>query len=166
MKRTLAIMLAGVLCLVFAGSAAAGGHAMRPFGGTMTGDVTTEGPTACPLEFTTITDATGTMLHLGRTTAHWEHCLTPPNLLVGGSITFTAANGDKLFATYEGSVDPAMPENVDDVLVAAFSGTITGGTGRFTGASGWFTGHGYITFPGWEADAWPGRWDMHGVVTY
>ena len=59
-----------------------------------------------------------------------------PNLapsLPIGTVTFTAANGDKLLAEYQWLAAPALKPNILSIV-----GTIkvTGGTGQFTGASG------------------------------
>lgn len=65
---------------------------------------------------------------------------TPPPVVSGffsygqGEITFTAANGDLLFATYWGWAD-----HQDDPPTEILTfGTFTGGTGRFVEASGTF----------------------------
>ena len=50
-----------------------------------------------------------------------------------GSYTFTAANGDQLFATFLGLGVGEPIANITETL------TITGGTGRFAGASGTLT---------------------------
>jgi hypothetical protein len=55
-------------------------------------------------------------------------------IVTGGEFVITAANGDKLFATYSGSGVPD-PNNPGFVLGSA-TATLTGGTGRFTCASG------------------------------
>jgi hypothetical protein len=52
-----------------------------------------------------------------------------------GEITFTAANGDQLFATYWGWAD-----HLDDPPTEILThGTFIGGTGRFEDAAGYFT---------------------------
>jgi hypothetical protein len=50
-------------------------------------------------------------------------------------MTMTAANGDRLYATYSGTVDPLAGVE-GDVISGVTHFTITGGTGRFAGASG------------------------------
>ena len=60
---------------------------------------------------------------------------TFPNPVATGTWVFTAANGDRLFATTESTGTPVGP-GIDDVRTVA---TITGGTGRFTDAAGAFT---------------------------
>jgi hypothetical protein len=51
-----------------------------------------------------------------------------------GCLTLTAANGDILYATYDGS-EP-NPPNAHGFRFASGTLTFTGGTGRFSGASG------------------------------
>ncbi len=76
---------------------------------------------------------TGTATHLGRYTVASEFTLTPATSTAVGRITFTAANGDVLTATFTG-------RSVTTVGVVAIveTATITGGTGRFAGATGSF----------------------------
>jgi hypothetical protein len=75
-------------------------------------------------------DISGNSSHLGRFTGTATEVLYAPDY-----VSFTvyttqvAANGDELFATYEGSFIDA-----DGDSVGTFE--ITGGTGRFAGASG------------------------------
>jgi hypothetical protein len=52
-----------------------------------------------------------------------------------GCYTFTAANGDMVFAEFTGFSSPVEP----GFVFVTEEATITGGTGRFTGASGQFT---------------------------
>lgn len=74
---------------------------------------------------------TGTASHLGRYTAVSEFTLSPATLTAAGRVTFTAANGDVLTATFTGrSVVTGGTVAIVESL------TITGGTGRFAGATG------------------------------
>ena len=59
----------------------------------------------------------------------------PSDLDVTGTATFTAANGDTLFATVAGQATRTSPTTLSIVEVY----TITGGTGRFADATGSFT---------------------------
>jgi hypothetical protein len=86
----------------------------------------------CPVLTIQIT-GTGTSTHLGKFTTVQSHCAAPPSLaFTNGEFTFTAANGDQLFGTYEGEFLPLEPP------LAAIDGafTNTGGTGRFEGVTG------------------------------
>ena len=74
--------------------------------------------------------------HLGRTTGSAEQVVIftgPTTLIALNTTTYTAANGDQLFASWTGTgtFDPAT-------LTVTFSGpeTYAGGTGRFADASG------------------------------
>jgi len=78
--------------------------------------------------------------HLGRTTASAEQIViftSPTTTTASNTTTYTAANGDQLFAHWTGTSTSSGP-------VITFSGpeTYAGGTGRFAGASGsaWISG--------------------------
>jgi hypothetical protein len=76
--------------------------------------------------------------HLGR--AGFDGILEV-NLLLGtqtGTRTFTAANGDELYATVTGTSAPVGPGLIGFSAIFTF----TGGTGRFTNASGTAQGEG------------------------
>jgi hypothetical protein len=78
----------------------------------------------------------GTATHLGRfTSATVDNANTTDNT-GAGTIDFTAADGDHLFATTVGIENELVPPNVSKVRL---DGTIIGGTGRFAGATGSFT---------------------------
>lgn len=90
---------------------------------------------AIPVVVSTPFTGVGRLSHLGRSTVSSSQTVdfttTPPTLT--GADEFTAANGDKLYATHSGiSGAPDAAGNV------TFSGeyTFTGGTGKFKGASG------------------------------
>ena len=73
--------------------------------------------------------------HLGITTAINKQTLTftsPTTADLENTTTYTAANGDQLFATFQGTAELLQDSTV------TFEGqeTFTGGTGRFAGASG------------------------------
>jgi hypothetical protein len=78
--------------------------------------------------------------HLDLTTAVAEQVVTftgPTSAVASNTTTYTAANGDQLYAAWTGTATSSGPDNT-------FSGreTYTGGTGRFAGASGsaWISG--------------------------
>lgn len=90
---------------------------------------------AIPVVISTPFEGVGRLSHLGKSMVSSEQTVdftkTPPELT--GTDEFTAANGDKLFATHSGiSGAPDAQGNV------TFSGeyTFNGGTGKFKGASG------------------------------
>jgi hypothetical protein len=80
-----------------------------------------------------------------------------PILLLPTKVTFTAANGDELYA----DMDLVGMRHMVDGNFPSFTldGTITGGTGRFEGATGSYTGGGgQITMPGFDSDLVNGWW--------
>lgn len=105
--------------------------------------VTEIGARACPPDFVPIAFAgTGTLTQLGAVGIAGNDCVlfTPPTGVISdGVLTITAANGDQLFATIEGTEVLPTPE-VPGTIEGAFA--IVGGTGRFEGAvgGGRFTG--------------------------
>jgi len=106
--------------------------AETPFKGTV-GAVET-GQVVFPIRSIT-REGTGTATYLGKYT---EHVVMQVNLLTlhgGGLATFTAANGDILFATSDGQATRIGPTTLS--IVEHY--TITGGTGRFADATGRFT---------------------------
>jgi len=74
--------------------------------------------------------AEGTATHLGRYAAQFNGTVNVLDGTASGSFTFTAANGDQLFATFVGLGVGDPIANIVETL------TITGGTGRLAGASG------------------------------
>jgi hypothetical protein len=91
---------------------------------------------------------TGRVTHMGKVSWTSEHCFQKNGFMFGdANLVITAANGDQLFATYNGWMTglTTFAENM----------TILGGTGRFVGAqgsafeSGWFNpGTGYLEIDG------------------
>jgi hypothetical protein len=78
---------------------------------------------------------TGTATYLGRYTVHVTLQVNVLTLAATGTATFTAANGDTLFASVAGQATRTSPTTLSIVEVY----TITGGTGRFADATGSFT---------------------------
>ncbi|MFO7547361.1 MAG: hypothetical protein R6X29_00620 [Acidimicrobiia bacterium] len=110
--------------------------------------VTFGGRCSVPSQWISTMSGTGTISHLGRVSWTTEHCF---QLFAGtfndAELVITAANGDKLFATYKG-VMTGETTYVETMV-------ITGGTGRFAGATGtvdetgWFDpGTGYMEVTG------------------
>lgn len=80
---------------------------------------------------------TGQSTTLGNYSGHYRECFDPATgAVTGGTFTLTAANGDKVFGTFEGQARPT-----DDPTVVSYDdpGVITGGTGRFANAGGSMT---------------------------
>lgn len=90
---------------------------------------TFDGRCSRPSQWISTSAGWGVITHLGRVTWSSEHCFQ----LFEGTFTDAraveiSANGDRLFATYDGSMTGET--SFAEVL------TITGGTGRFAGATG------------------------------
>lgn len=82
---------------------------------------------------------TGNFSHLGFVRASFEHCLREDMATYDeGRAVLIAANGDKLYTTYEG-----YPAEAPDMVNMIFRNwdfhRVIGGTGRFSGATGAFT---------------------------
>jgi hypothetical protein len=98
-------------------------------------------PASCQGLYSTF-NGSGRESHTGRYTLHIETCTVPMEASTSsftGTFTKTAANGDLIFGTDEGTATLTVPPGPGSpVGVFAIDGTVTftGGTGRFTGASG------------------------------
>ena len=94
-----------------------------------------------------IVEGTGQALYLGASTALFDHCLVPgvppggSTPLFNGHGVLTAANGDELHLTYQGTFSILASNGYPHVEIDYL---ITGGTGRFSQASG--GGDGTFTF--------------------
>jgi hypothetical protein len=133
-RLPIAVVVVALVTLMAAPGAYAGRGGMdRPFRATLvaeahwdfTGEVR---PDCGPV--TTLTNPTGRATHMGKVTASQSHCPALDEYIGDGRITIVAANGDKVYGTYD--YDPNDETNVIPI-------TITGGTGRFKGASGSLT---------------------------
>ena len=82
----------------------------------------------------------GTFAHLGRVWFEIDHCslMTSPTsgMFSGGTITMTAANGDQLYMSEEGSFVLVMGPEGPVTSLIELTWEITGGTGRFSDAEG------------------------------
>ena len=110
-------------------------------------------PRVPPLVFTE-DEGTGTATHLGRYTLDGSEVINLATLEVtDGSFTITAANGDTILGTYEGTA-----AGTSDPLVITYhvTGPVTGGTGRFQGA------HGELT---WDGVANLGTGELSDIAT-
>jgi hypothetical protein len=91
---------------------------------------------AIPVVVSTPGEGAGKVSKLGRLTVSFEQTVdfttTPPSL--SGTDEFTAANGDKLFATHTGTSTGPDADGNDRFTSGEF--IFTGGTGKFKGASG------------------------------
>lgn len=96
-------------------------------------------PARCPNILVGSTTGRGTASHMGAVTLAASDCpVTQDGInfyFSDGRLTLTAANGDKLTASYYGSLLPVPGSNP---VLHAINGSfaVTGGTGRFTHARG------------------------------
>lgn len=130
----------------------------------------------CPVMPTALyaTTATGQATHLGRATLSSTNCVYPnlPMLVfIGPAVTITAANGDQLWATYEGQANPALKTSTGLFdLKGRFK--IVGGTGRFQGAQGCgdLSGSEQISSPEPTLGNFPatgvGHIELNGIISY
>ena len=125
------LLAAAMLAASFAAPVAATDH--LPFKGSLAGTATVV-PINPPIVQVTI-HATGTATQLGRFTLVAPHTVNQATLTAVGTYSFTAANGDTITATLEGTAQMIDPPNV---IATSETGVITGGTGRFAGATGTF----------------------------
>ena len=112
-----------------------------------------------PFLKTRITGA-GKATHLGNGTfvaTSTVNFTTPPPFQLGGTATFTGANGDEFYTSFTGTATPTGTGYLDIINVH----TITGGTGRFQNAKGGFTGY-TTAFPG-HTEAYI---DYKGTIVY
>lgn len=126
-----ALIAAGLLAASLAAPVAATDQV--PFKGTLAGTASVN-PINPPIVEVTI-HATGTSTQLGRFTLVAPHTVNQATLTAIGNYYFTAANGDTITATLEGTAQMIDPPNV---IATSETGVITGGTGRFAGATGTF----------------------------
>jgi len=125
------VMLALLTLLGLSGSASAGKFV--PFRGELDGIVTVT-PETPPFVFVEI-DGEGQATQLGCFTVEIPHLVNRDTRTAIGDYEFTAANGDLLYAEFEGV---STPTSTPGVLSIVENATITGGTGRFRGATGSF----------------------------
>ncbi len=162
MRRTLLVL---VVVLVFAGFVPAAGadSDARPFKGSMTGVLTFELDSSCPIFLRTNSAAVGTASHLGLMTMTASHCTPPGTSITGGEMVLVAANGDEVYATYAGEVTPPGP---DGVGFAAVDFDIVGGSDRFMGASGAGEMTAWFVWAGIGVPEWPAGWAWEGTIGY
>jgi hypothetical protein len=79
--------------------------------------------------------ANGNATHLGRFTMDYSHRVNLLTLAGTGIAVFTAANGDTLTTSVEGT---ATPTSSPTAFTVVETHTVTDGTGRFAGATGSF----------------------------
>lgn len=99
--------------------------------------------------------AAGTGTHMGRVSSVISGSSCTVNLATGvvsmvGSAVHSAANGDRLYADWTGTIGPTG---------LGLDVSFTGGTGRFEGATGWATGGGSM-----DPTTGTGEWILSGRI--
>lgn len=145
MKRLFAILVAVILCLS-ATSPVTAADPERPFRGSLSGVDAMEDPTGvCPADasWLYVSRGTGRFTHLGLVATEVRHCTwmdweTGTGVFANGTMTFVAANGDRLVLRHEGSFHLVFDASGQPVLsiIDDLRWEIVGGTGRFVDASG------------------------------
>ena len=132
-RRVFGFTVLGVVAAVLTVSGPANAGEQVPFKGQSSGQISTVGFDPVQGIVSTHEVGQGEATHLGRFTVVGDASvyIFTPNFIVTGTFTFTAANGDKLFAilSAHAGVDPTHGEGTI---------TIVSGTGRFQGATGSF----------------------------
>jgi len=138
----------------------------RPFWGNAAGEVTFGNPGVCTTQpVQTLTSAKGQLTHLGNAMVTTTHCASADGLLaLDGHATFTAANGDQVFASYTSHTTAPPPP----LIVQEGELIITGGTGRFEHATGRVPFTVYVSpiSPPSSDAKWPIRFVFAGTITY
>lgn len=174
MKHSLRIISTLVLVVVL-GSAvyavAAANQTERPFKARSFEVVTQEGVlegSECPA-FEVISEGSGTGTHIGNFRVARRHCFTPPDhpafageVIHDGKYEITADNGDKLWGTYSGELQPTEFGEQGPIRgIITSPSTIDGGTGRFAGAQGE-----YLAIGDYDLVAEQGSFILKGWISY
>src|SRR5262249_29875397 len=131
-KRYSSAASLGLAVLAVLGLTGAAAAQPVPFLGRLDGVATITG---VPPIVSVLVNAKGNATQLGQFTLAIPHTVNGTTGTATGSYQFTAANGDRLIATFKGqSALTATP----GILSIVETATITGGTGRFAGATGGF----------------------------
>ncbi len=174
MRKLVILAIAAVLLLPLP-MASADDDDGRLYFGFVEGEVTFDftNPKECESTFTTTTDTSGWALRTGRTDMDATHCIAPygdPEDNLGtvhsADTVFTTRDGDQIYATHDVIVDPGMPSELGERIVAEGTISFEGGTGRYENASGTAYIRNVITFEGFEDPAWPARAFWIGRIDY
>jgi hypothetical protein len=125
----------GLIVALWVGAVAPARAADVPFKGDFHGKAVSAVPTSDPNVLLVTTEGSGNATHLGQFTMVSPHLSNLATLAAEGTQNFTAANGDKLTASFSGQFHVIQ----GGFLAASIHCTITGGTGRFQGARGGYT---------------------------
>ena len=162
------LRLVPLLVLAASALSAQGEKPLRPFWGTMTGEVRWVATDVClphqPVE--TRFTAKGELAGLGRATLSGSHCATDDGGAVNGGMTFTANDGDQLEAAFTARLVAQSDSLIVQELSLVFA---DGGSGRFARASGAVKGTAYAhktAEPPTLASAWPVEFVFAGTLVY
>lgn len=170
MARTLRMILVALLLVTVGSSAAwaANGAMVKdvPIRGWAVGadtiDFTAPGcPSGTSWSFETV--GTGNVSHLGKVDFVLNNCTTeqPSGLItIDGAITFTAANGDMLTITHQGTTSIE-----GTTATALYDWQVAEGTGRFLGATGSGESIGITYIPG-DPKEGTSEISLTGTITY
>jgi hypothetical protein len=134
MRRFLRFTSVVALALISVSGTVAAKSAERPIKGTLSGEVNFVPEAGCPIGLKTVSDAVGTLSHLGKTVMHSEHCTPSGDYIALGMMTLTAANGDTVELEYNGFAP--FPTPTTEIIHVEGDMLIVDGTGRFTDATG------------------------------
>ncbi len=162
LRRSVVLTVVVALVLAAAPSVLAKAHGTdRPFRMDVSGSIHWEFEAIPGCAVQTVSDASGSITHLGMARLHSSHCppLAPGELYHDGKATITAANGDTVKLTY------------DFNGIAPYAAEIIGGTGRFAGATGHLLYTVEFTWAPWGEDGlpiapWYANWHWWGTISY
>lgn len=162
------LRLVPLLVLAASALSAPGEKPLRPFWGTMTGEVRWATTDVClphqPVQ--TRFTAKGELAGLGRATLSGSHCATDDGGAVDGRMTFTATDGDQLQAAFTAR----LVAQSGSLIVQELNLTLAdGGSGRFARASGAVKGTVYVhrtAEPPTLDSVWPVDLVFAGTLVY
>jgi hypothetical protein len=171
------VRIVGIVALIVVlgvgiyGAAASSKNQQRPFTAQSFEVVTSEGViegSDCPV-FEVNSTGSGTGAHIGDFTVVRKHCFTPPDhpaftgeVIHDGTYEITASNGDKLWGTYSGELQPTEFGEQGPIRgIITSPSTIDGGTGRFADAQGE-----YLATGDYDLVAEEGDFEFEGWISY
>jgi hypothetical protein len=132
--RTLTMFMpVAAVLMTSALSGAAPADKFVPFSGSLQAEEPAVVQGSPPVSLLVTGNGSGIASHLGRFTITWSYTVIIAAGTGSGTLVFTAANGDQLFAT---AVGQSQPTTTPGVFSIREEFTITGGTGRFLNAEG------------------------------
>jgi hypothetical protein len=163
--KTLLVLGLLLTLLVLALSVPAGAaKKSRPFKGTMYGAITyVPDPSSPPFYMDTISNATGTLSHMGSSVLYGQHV---SNFQYNGDMTLTAANGDTIQLAYSYTGNAVPPATIGVWYDMVNDVTVLGGTGRFHNATGDVGMTVSLQFMGLETPEWPAIYRFSGTLKY